>query len=78
MSDLMLQTWVAAAHRAAMAADWLKETISSDERGRGTAAYALIMALVSVVTIAILSSSLHKDVQNSLTNVQGHFYRPMR
>ena len=60
MSDLMLKTWVAVE-------TWFA-TAREDEEGQGMVEYALILALVAVVAIAILFI-IGNQVKNTFNNV---------
>ena len=60
LSDLLLRTWVAVEA-------WFA-TAPRDEEGQGMVEYALILALVAVVAIAILLI-LGQQVKNTFNNV---------
>ncbi len=60
LSDLTLKTWVAVE-------TWFA-TAREDEEGQGMVEYALILALVAVVAIAILFI-LGNQVKNTFNNV---------
>ena len=62
MSDLMLKTWVAVE-------TWFATVRPGDEEdGQGMVEYALILALVAVVAIAILFI-LGNQIRNTFNNV---------
>ena len=65
MSDLMLRTWVTVEQWLAAAADRLR----GDERGQAMVEYGLILALVSVVALALLFA-IGGGVKNAFEGVK--------
>ena len=64
MSEVILRTWVSVEQ-------WLR-SLRDEERGQGLVEYALIIALVSVLLVAALTS-LRDGISNTFSNAVSAF-----